>query len=354
MKIHFLCNDGSPIDVVWSDMYGRGVGGAELALLSLAEALVKEGHKVTVYNQTREERNEQGIKFANLATFNREEKKRNLIIFRSPSRLALGASADRLLWWSTDQFTIGDFRALSYMVDFVVTISPYHTNYHKSKYGIPDAKIAHLDLGVRDEYPKWKDMKKTKNSLIFCSIPDRGLGPLHAAWPLIKRDVPDATLTITSDYRLWGNLSPGNHKHRMLWIEHEGVSFLGKVPRHDLVQLQCSAEILAYPCTYEELFCVSVAECEVAGAYPVTTGIGSLSTTNRFGTIIPGDAKNSGFNEEFANRIVSLLTDDRKFLEERQEKMSKEAREIFSWSSIAKRWLELIEDGSIIDEGSPS
>jgi len=348
MKIHIACNDGSPIDKVWSDIFGNGVGGAEYALLSLAEQFVKDGHEVVIYNRSgTDEREEVGILFKNLNAIDPAEADRILITFRSPNLRIVPAKAERKLWWSTDQYTIGSFKGFAKNVDFIITISPFHTDYHMKTYGFTSGQIAHIDLGVRDEYLDFDEIEKKKNLCIFCSVPDRGLQILYAAWPIIARDVPNASLIITSDYRLWGLPSPNNHKHRLMWSDAAEVNFLGKVPRHELVKLQMAAEILAYPCTYEELFCVSVAECEVAGAYPVTTTKGAVPTTNQWGTSIVGDPTRPTFVNEFTGRIISLLTDERDFLESQQKIMMKEAKERFSWKRIAGEWYDLFENGRI-------
>ena len=68
-----------------------------------------------------------------------------------------------------------------------------------------------------------------------------------------------------------------------------GVRFLGKVPRHELVELQKSSKILVYPCTYHEGFCIAAMECIAAGAVPVSTEDFALRTTiGRSGFLING------------------------------------------------------------------
>lgn len=346
MKIHFACNDGSPINVLWSDIHDRGVGGAEYGLLSLAEQFVKDGHEVIIFNREHGRVEEAGIVFEDMNKVVGAGADRILIAFRSPNFRVAHAEAEKKLWWSTDQATIGNFKEFSNHVEYIIAISPYHLDYHMKTYGFKPEKIGYIDLGVRDDYASYEEIEKKKNLCIFCSVPARGLHVLYQAWPYIKRDVPDAELVITSDYRLWGLPSPGNHKHRLMWADADGVNFLGKVSRPELVKLQMSAEILSYPCTYEELFCVSVAECTVAGAYPVTSTRGAIPTTNQWGTSISGDPTLRNYPPEFASRVISLLTDERGFLESQRKIMMKEARERFSWKRIAEQWYELFENGS--------
>jgi glycosyltransferase involved in cell wall biosynthesis len=149
---------------------------------------------------------------------------------------------------------------------------------------VENGKIDYIDLGVRlDDYNQ--EIEKIPGRCIFCSVPDRGLEILRMMWPKIKRDAPHASLVITADYRLWGAPGPRNHQHRMSWLHQEDVVFLGAIPRRELVREQLAAQVHSFPCTYEELFCISAAECQVAGALPVTSNIGALETTNKYAAI---------------------------------------------------------------------
>ena len=345
LKIDLLCNDGSPIGIIPQDIEGRGVGGAELSMLTLMDVFAKRGHDVTVFNNPRIPGKYGGVVFANLAEYNNRLPKDVVIIFRSPNKRydqTQMPKTVRKLWWSTDQFTVGSFSALAQTVDDVITISEHHTAFFTSKYGIDPKKITHIDLGVRvNEYDQ--DIEKIKGRLIFCSIPDRGLPILHAAWALIKRDAPHASVVITSDYTLWG-VGANNSQHRLQWAGKDDVHFRGKVPRSQLVKLQLQADIMAYPSVYEELFCISAAECQVAGALPVTSVSGALPTTNEFGITIPGNPKTATWVSAFSSQIVSLLMQEEDYLQQRQYTMMRAARQRFDWEKIADRWEEIFEE----------
>jgi glycosyltransferase involved in cell wall biosynthesis len=345
LKIDLLCNDGSPIGIIPADIEGRGVGGAELSMLTLMDVFAKRGHEVTVYNNPKTPGVYNGVTFANLDNYNNRHPKDVVIVFRSPNKRYDKTQMPKTvkkIWWSTDQFTVGSFSALAQTVDHIVTISPHHTAYFQSNYSISAKKMTNLDLGVRlSEYDQ--EIEKIKGRLIFCSIPDRGLPILHAAWALIKRDVPDASLAITSDYTLWG-VSANNSQHRLQWAGKDDVHFLGKVPRSRLVKLQLQSEIMAYPSVYEELFCISAAECQVSGAVPVTSAAGALPTTNEFGIILPGNPKTATWVDAFSGRIAALLTHERDYLEQRQKTMTKGARQRFDWNKIADKWEEIFEE----------
>jgi glycosyltransferase involved in cell wall biosynthesis len=271
-----------------------------------------------------------------------------LIIFRSPNARVIRrrvSKEQRVIWWSCDQQTIGDFAQLARESDYCVTISPYHTAYHIQRYGIDPNKIGHIDIGVRTwEYDNM-EIEKDSKQLLFCSIPDRGLSVLHAAWPQIKEAVPGAHLVITSDYTLWGAKNPMNDKHRLNWLRQPDVDFRGKVSRSELVKLQCQSHIQSYPCTYEELFCISTAECSVAGAYPITSEMGALQTTNEFGITLPGNPTNPDWVKSFVNRIIVAMADEK--MGEKQCLMMVNSRKRFGFDTVAARWEKLFETGEL-------
>ena len=345
-KIDLLATHGSPLKVIPPDIYGHGVGGSELAMMTLMQTFAERGHKVRVYNDPKIAGEYDGVEYLYRSHYNPREERDILIVFRSPSPLLLSSVVKKMkVWWSTDQMTIGNYAELAKKVDYCVTISSYHTKYHMAHYGIPAEKIHHLDLGVRVKDYDQK-VEKVPIRMVFCSVPSRGLKILHAAWPLIRRQAPKATLVITSDYRLWG-AGGGVSRHRLDWVGVEGVTYLGKIPRRELIKYQMEAEVLPYPCIYEELFCLSVAECQVAGAMPITTPIGALKSTNQFGVKISGNPQTPRFVEEFSERVAALVTTERQFLEARRASMIVAAKTRFDWHVIAEKWERLFEEGKI-------
>ena len=154
-------------------------------------------------------------------------------------------------------------------------------------------------------------------------------------WPRIKQEIPDASLVITSDYRLWG-CGRGNEHFMARAMGLDGVMFLSAVPRPRLVEEQLKAELNVYTCNYSELFCIAVAESSVAGSYPITSNMGALISTN-MGTIIWGDLTHFGIQDEYVRQSVRLLdvihSSDRMVTELQQR-----AKERFSPNRILKEW----------------
>lgn len=343
-KLHVIANDGSPLGVTSKSIWGLdgrfGVGGAELAILTLCEGWQERGYDVTFYNNP----NEGGASpFAQktLQEFSPEEDRDYLIVFRSPNERVRNAKG-RKIWFSCDQFTVGDFKAFSKEVEKIVVISPFHYNYFKEMYGIESAIVIDLPVRIRDYK---KDVAKVSKKCIYTSVPDRGAMPLNAAWPLIHREVPEASLVLTSDWRLWNPdidksiLTP----YQLAYARHPNVSYIGAVKRDELIQHQLEADLLLYGCTYDELFCITAAEAQVAGAIPITSQYGALSTTNEFGVQIPGNPTSPEFVTSFVEAAVRHLQDP--CLRDRQIEMQKKAEERFSLERILQTWEDKVFSG---------
>lgn len=343
MKIDILCTDGSPLGVsystLWGDKWQVGVGGAELALLTLCEMWTKAGHEVCLYNDPRE-LNASPFEQRAISTFDPKANRDILIVFRSPNPKAIIANGLKV-WFSCDQYTNGDYGKFAPTMDKIICISPHHANYFASNYGIKNTTVIDLPVRVWD-YDGLK-IKKVPNRLIFTSIPERGLVNLRKIWAKLVFAVPDISLVITSDYRLWGAGNGAmNEQHRVSWLQQGNVQFLGAIPRKRLIEEELKADLFPYSCSYEELFCLSCAESQYAGAYPVTSGKGALATTN-MGTIIPGNANEWEFLDAFSDTIIRLLR-DREQLTILQQEVKQRALERFHPDKIMKEWNKIFNE----------
>jgi glycosyltransferase involved in cell wall biosynthesis len=245
-----------------------------------------------------------------------------------------GASG-KIIWLSCDQNTLGGYAEAAPLMDKIVCISQFHKNYFAETYNIRNAVV--IDLPVRNDYDPPNPPQKIYTRALYASIPDRGLWFMDKVWPQVRARVPEAELVITSDYRLWG-VPTSNEAYRVQFLRMPGVKFLGAVPRDDLIQYQLSSGVLPYPCTYIELFCITVAEALVAGCMPITTGIGALSTTNIY-KVLPFEPTNRGWLSRFADTIVMEMVQPNLELRAAAQKAAKER---FSLERISKIWKDEI------------
>jgi len=336
MKIDVLTNDGSPLGVTLKTLMGDdpaqpGVGGAEYALLTMCDAWYKDGCQVCLYNNPIIP-NGSPFEQRNICDFDPSTNRDVLIVFRSPNRRSFGARGLRV-WWSCDSHTTGNYVEFSKLVNKIVTISPHHSNFFKQHYGIMNT--IDIDLPVRTwEYEQ--DIQKVPYRCIFTSVPDRGLGEMMMCWPHIIRQVPDASLVVTSDYRLWGCGEARNDHYRTLFMDNPSARMLGAIKRPQLVEEEMRADLFVYPCTFDEQFCISCSEAQVARAYPITSNEGALPTTN-MGVVIDGYPRSSTWREQFIKVVVENLL-DRHGLKMKQQEIQTKALNRFEIERILNEW----------------
>lgn len=344
MKIDVIVNDGSPIGVNPDELEHKGMGGAELALVSWGEVMASRGHEIRIYNSPRVENGHKlfsGVWYLPTNHFQPEDVRDTLIEFRGPILGRKPENTKKIVGWSCDQYSTGDYRYwYSYLNDMVL-ISPFHKQDHLVRYGNSAENAKHLDLGVR--LWEYKDIPKVKGQCIFCSVPDRGLNYLLDYWPTIKAKYPSLSLVITSDYTLWGVENPGNIEYRLKSVGLQDVHFYGKVKRSELVQLQLESELQLYTCNYDENFCIATAECQVAGAIPITSNVGALATTNFCGIQIGGHPRDGDFIGKYIGAVDTYMamTEEEKI--QAQINCKERARVRFDWNRICAEWEEILK-----------
>lgn len=334
LVIHILCREGSPLKVTSKSIWGEdgriGVGGAELTLLTMCEEWTKAGHQVILYNDPKPPR-ASPFEQRYIANFTPYDHRDILIIFRSPTDKANDAYGKKV-WWSHDQQTTGNFAEFSKCVHQIVTVSPFHANYFKQRYGIEQVEIIENPVRVDDYNQKFE---RISHRFLFSSVPKRGLDILLKLWPEIKAVFSDASLVITSDYRLWNSPFPLNEEFRSQAMGLKDVKFRGAVLRKQLIEEQLKADVLAYPCIYEELMCIAVAEAEVSGAFPITSTVGALGTTN-MGMTVEGDPYSKAWQQEFLGKIYDFLKFPNR--EWYRTELQKKAIERFCPANIMQQW----------------
>jgi len=337
--IDILTVDGSPRGVTPKELNTYGVGGAEKYLIQLTRELNKVGYKIRIYNDPRKPGIYDGVEYLPLSNFVKTDDRDILISFRGMIGESLGANRKLHIGISTDQYTTGDYKDWYANVNKMVGISKYHRDDHIHRYGI-DSLIP-MDIGIDlEEYNK--NFEKIPYQVIFCSVPDRGLRFLADYWDELIFKIPELNLVITGSKGLWtkGALDETG-EYRLLFAGKKNVKYLGRVDRNVLTELQLQSESQIYPCNYPELFCISCAECQVAGAYPITSNVGALETTNRFGCRIEWGRD---FRINFINAIQEFFTYSFNERCEVNKEVQKLARKEFGWEKIIKQWEKILNE----------
>ncbi|MFC4765799.1 glycosyltransferase family 4 protein [Effusibacillus consociatus] len=332
----------------WSDedFEGRGIGGTEGALVSMARELAKH-NQVYVYKPTSKPGQFHGVNYVDHSLLNKEE---NFDVFISISRTPLLPDLNskvKIHWSMEDSETwVQSWQQTLPYIDSVFTISPFHTEHLMKNYQIPRHMIFETTCGISSDLYKDK-IDKVKNQLIYCSVPNRGLALLEHIFFIVSSEIPDVSLIVTSDFTLWGHADPGNSYYREIFSKDPRVRFLGKVPREELIYHQKTSVLHVYPCIVNELCCISSLECQAAGTPTIATKKGALETTVAHGysgyLIDSNPFENPDFHQEFADCIISLLKNPKKL-----EQISNQARarslSEFDYAKLAKEWMNKFKE----------
>lgn len=132
-------------------------------------------------------------------------------------------------------------------------------------------------------YGMWTDelhphaaASKDPYRLIYCSTPYRGLDYLPAIFPMMKKLVPQATLTVCSSMTTYG-LSPGLDQEFQETFEAlaaiPGVRLTGALNQVDLYRELAQARFFFYPCTFAETYCLAMDEALAHDCWPLVSEI---------------------------------------------------------------------------------
>jgi glycosyltransferase involved in cell wall biosynthesis len=301
-----------------SDLFGRGLGGSECAIVTLAAALAGRGHHVEVFTRLSCGAEEwEGVSWRSLEALMHVRGRSDVAVsVRYPASVAAAPASDVHLFWMLDERPDGaaKFDQTFGPLGMIVVASRAMEN--RLAGCVPRTRLSLIP------HPVWPNdlppVPRTPRSCLYSSVPDRGLDILLKMWPRIVQRVPSASLAITSGFELWGHSKedPSNVSAAQMlasYLPLPGVTYLGVVPKRELFRLQRSSAALVYPCTFLEMFCLSVAEASAAGLPVVTSAVGALEERvidGSTGFLVHKDVATWKGRRDFIDKVVRLLTDD--------------------------------------------
>ena len=310
-----------------------GVGGTEAMVVVLAEALAARGLTVTVATRINHESRD-SVRYQPIGEA-RWHQPDVTVLVKQWSDAAAEARGMRVFLAS--DVHVPDASMIARCIGWATksfALSPYMRAKIRAVLSAPEMGILPAPVALGD-YAAVGDEREPL--LLYCSVPDRGLYYLKDFFPAIRRRVEDARLVITSDFTLWGK-APAKDAFMRFFERQPGVEYLGHVDRQKLVAEQCRARVLAYPCIFEEGFCIAAAECMAAGAVPVTTNAFALTTTvDEAGVLINGRPRSWFYRRRFISVVTSLLLDDAHWRE--RSKACRDRARAFEAGTVAEEFL---------------
>ena len=273
----------------------------------------------------------------------------NVFVSHIPQEIKKSTHEYKILWahHAYDQQVFLNFE--HDIVNHIVSPSQWNKDQFIKYHNVPEDKITVIPNGVADMFSYSNQKTKT---MIYTSIPYKGLEVLSRVIPLITQRHPDVKFKIFSSMSLYG---PGPDQFLNLY-DHlkkmSNVEYSEAIDREELVQHYQESAFFIHPCTWEETFCVSMVEAMKCGAYPIITDIGALSEVagKKNASIVPidGEPTSKGFKitDDFINKFMETCCEALNYYDQDQtyyHKISKiisnYVTEKYNWKTIAEQWI---------------
>ena len=182
------------------------------------------------------------------------------------------------------------------------------------------------------------------HSVGYFSSYDRGLECLLEMWPEVRKQVPDAQLSVYYGWNSFDKVAQGNNelgkwKYSMIRKLHDlkdqGVTEHGRVDHETLAKKMKEIKVWAYPTEFTEINCITALKAQEAGCIPVTTDCYALEETvvDKTYSVPSTDIyTNKNTQIDFIKALVDALRSDHK---------TKPVPGV-SWAEVAQQWQEAI------------
>jgi glycosyltransferase involved in cell wall biosynthesis len=321
------------------------LGGAEAAVVGLAEALARRGHDVTVYNKCPAPLDHAGVHWRPLGQ-GTPDSADLYIANRGDKLLKLVPKARRTIFWIHNPASyLLKWRYLSKLA-WRRPVIVFSGASHAATYPrwAPSGGRAVIPYGIAEIFRTTPPAAAPPPPrAIFTSNPLRSLDWLLDRWEMqIRPAVPSAELHVFSGPRTYGAL--GSRKaaamlpvlERARGLAGHGVVLREPVARGELAAAMREMRVYLYRGDPGETFCASAGEAQAMGIPGVVQDIGSLRERIEDGVtgFVVGDAA------AFAAAAVRLLTDDG--LWKTQHDAALAAKRSFGWENAAAAFEKLL------------
>ena len=278
----------------------------------------------------------------------------NVFVSHLPQEIKKSDHEFKILWahHAYDQQVFLDFD--HGIVNHIVSPSQWNKEQFIKYHNVPENKITVIPNGVADMFSYSNQKTKT---MIYTSIPYKGLEVLSRVIPLITQRHPDVKFKIFSSMSLYG---PGPDQFLHIYDHLKkmpNVEYSEAVDREDLVKHYQESAFFIHPCVWEETFGVAMIEAMRCGAYPIITDIGALAEVagpNNASVIsIEGEATSKGFKvtDNFINKFTEASCEALNHYDQNQSYYHKVSKiisdyvtEKYNWKNIAEQWKLLISN----------
>lgn len=364
-------------------VYKQGLGGSESAVIYLGEELAALGFIVTVYNHCEKEGEYKGVTYRDLSHIRDNDQVFDILI-SSRSILPLVPQQFGKEVWDEYNVDIGIFETISPQAKFkavwmhdtflegeeylepllvndqiqeVFLLSDWHSHYvsqanhwntRKRDYASLKRHIFQTRNGMRPYMKPPNIGDKDRNLFVYNSSVTKGMVALvREIWPEIKKELPEAKLTVIGGYYKGAGKDGDMDEQERLYHNlketfdgKNGVTFTGIITQEEIAKILSRATFMVYPPAFPETFGISTLEALYYNVVPITSRFGALEQTAIEGMSYLMDYAVLERDSQQRSRFVELvkMAYNNPYLTQQKQYKCNEIREWVTWDKVALQW----------------
>jgi len=353
-----------------------GIGGSETAAIHMAQELARLGHEVEVIGQVTPQicRGVKYVDYRDYVIVSNGDSSKGVSLSKFPATQiecdvfvsSRALPALRLLQpktrlsalWMHDVHVGPDPHGFMGEYGMVLVLSEYAREAAQRYYpAVPRDRFVLTRNGI-DPSLFQIEPHKEGCKVVYSSSPDRGLDRLLDYWPAIREICPEAELHVYYGFDTWERMAELHRdkiaklqieifRTRMENMADQGVVSHGRVGQAELAKAYLGASMWLYPTNFHEVSCITAMEAQAAMALPITTKLGALIETVKFGCLIDPPNSRAGYREEFLVPVRDCVEKSNArwaFIEPRLKRERKLTLQEMGWDGVAKQWEALFND----------
>ena len=333
----------------------QALGGSETALVQVARALARRGHRVVVFCRCPKPGLYDAVLYRDRKDLVRaaiEERYEVLIVSRFFSALDLPLQAGLRILWNHDILDQPSLLAERLeRLDLAFVLSGFHAKGYKDRLPQCEAKLHQtrngLDLDLMDQATA--RVARVPGRVTYVSRPERGLKQLlEYIWPRLKERMPHLELKLCG-YQVDATQLHPSIKAEYAYIDEliansPDVEVLGGLAKGEYYRHLASCQAMLYPSVFPEISCIAALEAQALGLPVITSDAFALSETvveEHFK--VGGEPGSDAYLTAYVNRACDLLQNPGPtgvLAARAREKV----RSRYSWHQIAAEWEELFAE----------
>jgi UDP-glucose:(glucosyl)LPS alpha-1,2-glucosyltransferase len=229
----------------------------------------------------------------------------------------------------------------------IICISYHQMEEYAKTYDIPYSYFVVMKYALNPI----QTLEKPKDKIVLFhqSNPSRGLELLVPVFEKLCEEYDNLELKVHSSWKIYGRNDwqkeyEKSEIYRRL-ENHPKIQNIGYLPNEELKKSLASSHIFAYPCIWQETFCLSLLEAMSAGLLCVHSSLGCLPETSvNFTMMYQFDEDLENHKRLFYQHLKkAILIINQKQTQEHLLKQKEYIDYFFNWEKRTDDWIELLQ-----------